>query len=299
MLPYQVPFYIAVLGMLPSAHTRARVQVPARYTTEVQEPPARSTGALFAVVTGMEHSGTTVLSSLIKNAPGVFGGFECGFLLAPAPAKFDAKCCRPWDAWIRQGGAHMWNVSAGGLRSIRSASGFDDMYARLIAASPTLRAIPNVKVLDKTPAYIRRLTTVLNKVPGVPCVVSVKGNSTNPELLNAQRHHASRILVVEHEQLVADPHGTMRQVFGFLRLHWLPSYLSMRGFVQQLALSHSKCGSERIAGEYAFRVGAHTPGSKGRGVAQSQGHNRVSEGSTYRALRFPHQQNAPSTCTRS
>ena len=48
-------------------------------------------------------------------------------------------------------------------------------YTRLILASPTLRAIPNVRVLDKTPAYIRKLTHVLEKTPGVPCVVSVKG----------------------------------------------------------------------------------------------------------------------------
>ena len=99
---------------------------------------------------------------------------------------------------------------------------------------------------------------MLDKVPGVPCVVSVKDNHTHPGLLHAQTHHANRILVVDHGRLVADPHGTMRRVFSFLGLDWDPSYLSMRGFVQQLALAHGKCGAERIAAEFAFSPGAHT-----------------------------------------
>ena len=144
---------------------------------------------------------------------------------------------------------------------------FDDMYARLISASPSLRAIPNVKVLDKTPAYIRKLTKVLAKVPEVPCVVSVKGNDTHPALLLAQRKHAKRILVVDHHRLLADPHSTMRLVFSFLGLDWDPSYLDMHGFIHQLSLSHGKCFAEKIAAEFKFSRGGHTPGSRGHKVA--------------------------------
>ena len=231
--------------------------------------------SLFAIVTGLEGSGTTVLSSLIKNAPGVFGGFECGFLLAPEPSAFNASCCHPWDEWIQEGGDHMWNVSAKGLKRIRAADGFANMYARLILESPTLKAIPNVRVLDKTPRYAYNLPAVLRKAPGVPCVVSVRGNATDPSVYEALRLYPQRVLLVEHEALLAEPSATMRTVFAFLREHqdeeeeedrtalrWEDSYLSMRGFAEQLALSDSDaCEVAQIAEVYRFRPGAHTPGS--------------------------------------
>ena len=229
--------------------------------------------SLFAIVTGLEGSGTTVLSSLIKNAPGVFGGFECGFLLAPEPSAFDAACCHPWNEWIQEGGDHMWNVSAKGLQRIRAAHSFAHMYARLIQESPTLKAIPKVRVLDKTPRYAYNLPAVLRKVPGVPCVVSVKGNATDPSVYEALRLYPQRVLLVEHEALLADPSAAMREVFAFLRthqekaedraaLHWQDSYLGMGGFAEQLALSDSDaCEVAQIAEVYRFRPGAHTPGS--------------------------------------
>jgi hypothetical protein len=160
-------------------------------------------------------------------------------------------------------GQHTWNVSAEGLQGIRRARNFDDMCARLILASPTLTAIPNARVLDKTPAYIRELSHVLDKAPGVPCVVIVKDKVVHNGLRLAQKHHAKRILVVDHHLLMVGAHATMQRVFKFLGLHWDPGYLSMRGFIQQLALSHGKCPAEKIMSEFAFSPGAHTPGSKG------------------------------------
>ena len=41
----------------------------------------REASKLFVIVTGYQHSGTTMLAQLIRSAPGLFGGFECGLLL--------------------------------------------------------------------------------------------------------------------------------------------------------------------------------------------------------------------------
>ena len=46
------------------------------------------------VITGMERSGTTLLSTLLKQNSCIDGGFECGFLLADTPRDF--KGVRPW-----------------------------------------------------------------------------------------------------------------------------------------------------------------------------------------------------------
>ena len=139
------------------------------------------------------------------------------------------------------GGLQMRNVSPKGLQSICNASDFNDMYAKLILASPTLHAIPNVKILDKTPAYIYKLTAVLDKVPGVPCVVSVKNDDhiNHPQLLKAQRH----------------------RVFIFLKLKWVRSYLRMTWFVhtrarapiQQVRASTARCEYFPQTAHYAIK----------------------------------------------
>jgi len=57
----------------------------------------RDASKLFAIVTGLWHSGTTMLSELVMSAPGVYGGFECGILCEKKPADFvKAKCMRDY-----------------------------------------------------------------------------------------------------------------------------------------------------------------------------------------------------------
>ena len=117
---------------------------------------------LFAIVTGLEHSGTTVLSRLIMNAPGVFGGFECGLLLAATPAAF--RRTHPWYQWMQadppsrprptrsasgggDGGAaaaappNLWSVAATGMGRITNASCHAEAFDRLRAESPVLAAL--------------------------------------------------------------------------------------------------------------------------------------------------------------
>jgi len=48
----------------------------------------RSASGVFAIITGLEHSGTTITSSLIMSAPNLFGVFECSLLKADTPSKF-------------------------------------------------------------------------------------------------------------------------------------------------------------------------------------------------------------------
>ena len=51
----------------------------------------RKKSGIFCIITGIEHSGTTMVSSLLMNAPNVYGAFELGLLLAPTPQQFNNK----------------------------------------------------------------------------------------------------------------------------------------------------------------------------------------------------------------
>ena len=53
---------------------------------------------LGVIVTGMENSGTTILSDLLKCGPGLMGAFECGLLLASKPGTF--KHISPFYNWM-------------------------------------------------------------------------------------------------------------------------------------------------------------------------------------------------------
>jgi hypothetical protein len=55
---------------------------------------AKNNGGLVAIVTGLEHSGTTLMGRLLNNAPCVIGAYETGFLLAETPRDIDGV--HPW-----------------------------------------------------------------------------------------------------------------------------------------------------------------------------------------------------------
>ena len=50
--------------------------------------------ALRAIVTGLEHSGTTVFSKILFNVPCIIGAWETGLLLAKTPR--DIRRVQPW-----------------------------------------------------------------------------------------------------------------------------------------------------------------------------------------------------------
>ena len=159
----------------------------------------------------------------------------------------------------------MWDLTADDLNYVaREATTHLDMYALVAERSPTLRAIPNVRVLDKTPtAYFTQLDDVMRRAPGVPVILM--GGESNPSVERAKADPTlrRRIYRAHIHELRADPHVVMSGIFGFLGLHWERSYLNMTGFRSQLNLSHSECITEHIARLFTFKVGQHTPGSRG------------------------------------
>ena len=88
--------------------------------------------SLSAIVTGLENSGTTVLSELLMSAPKHFGGFECGLLLACTPKDFEHVS--PFYNWLPKN----WKLDGTEVLSgMTKATCHQQAYAQL-KASPCL-----------------------------------------------------------------------------------------------------------------------------------------------------------------
>ena len=189
----------------------------------------REISPVIGIVTGLPHSGTTVMAWQIKNMPGVWSGFECGFLEGETPADFKqaASFHSPGEKLT------VWNVTAEGLERIRSSECHVDMYDILIQEDWMLSQMPGVRVLDKMPAYVNNLASTLRRAPNVPCIVMTKGGMRTPSHEQALRDPqlAPRILEVQYEKFVVAPNVEMKRVLSHLKLDvdlWNAAYL-MKG----------------------------------------------------------------------
>jgi hypothetical protein len=133
---------------------------------------------LKCVVTGLEHSGTTIVSKTLMSHPDYFGGFECGLLLNNL-TDFDKTV--PFYDWMSHStGIGHWGVSKANMSRIMQAGSFHEAYALLLQYSGEVgppeiqRLFRNAKYLiDKTPAYIYTLKAVMAKID-VPVIVVTK-----------------------------------------------------------------------------------------------------------------------------
>ena len=118
------------------------------------------------LICGMEHTGTTLISDLFRQVPGLDSGFECGVFLRPSPKEF--KELEPFFTNMLKG----WDITKDELNHCCDTDDFDLFYARLMIAS---RVLPNgtSAVFDKTPRYLAQLDDVLART-SCPVVVSYK-----------------------------------------------------------------------------------------------------------------------------
>lgn len=198
------------------------------------------------IITGIEHSGTTLLSRLLKQDPGLRSGFECGFLLADTPRDF--MNIHPWYEWMQEPvSAHQWGVSSKHMEQICSAGSWEEMYRRLIHFSPVFDQSSHQQVCDKTPRYLSCLDTVLEKLPDfVPCLV-IEKDIENLWLSHKKRNagldsfcrmyekyctglryalekHPARVHRINYEELCHNLDGQLKNVFSIIGLPFRAEY---------------------------------------------------------------------------
>ena len=192
------------------------------------------------LITGIEHSGTTLLSTLLKQDPRLNSGFECGFLLADSPQAF--KNVHPWYEWMQESvSVQQWGVSAKNMEYICSSKSWEEAYRKLLNYSPVFDSKQTQQICDKTPRYLSCLDDVLDKLPDfIPCIVIEKDvenlwrshkkrNSSldnfcqkfelyNNGLRRAIKRHGCRIHRVKYEALCNDLYCHLSNIFSIIDL---------------------------------------------------------------------------------
>jgi len=225
---------------------------------KMAEQDFRKASRLFTIVTGLEHSGITIVSQLIMSAPHVYGGVECGTLLASETSKLD-EVLPFYDSKMRSKSAERHcGISIDQKDNFLNSTCHAEVYDRLHRYSSLYLHPPDEDswILDKTQLYIRMLVDVMDRSPGVPVVVTEKSFNDqkkslkkrgekikvikqiieikNESLRQAREKYPDRLHVVDMTALYLDPHTVMGQVFDFLGLKWQPKYLTMEAFNSKL-----------------------------------------------------------------
>lgn len=122
--------------------------------------------SLKFIICGLEHTGTTLISDLFRQIPGIDAGFEGGALLRRTPAEFPSV--QPFYRNMLNG----WELSQDDMDACCAEPDHVGFYKQLQARAKVLS--PDTKaIFDKTPRYLSELTAVLGRTE-VPVVVSYK-----------------------------------------------------------------------------------------------------------------------------
>ncbi len=206
---------------------------------------------LVALVCGYERGGTTLLSEILRQHPELDSGFECGFLLVEKISDF--PLLEPYSTIVKRS----WKLTDNSLNQICQADSCFDVYKRLVKRSSILET-KSGWMFDKTPKYMQVLSSVLGKVPGIPCIVIVRDpravlwswakrakltrkkwienrleRSCERYLSYARGYKKAmmdgfnrQILLVRYEELCINPVTEAEKFFNFLGLDFDQSYLS-------------------------------------------------------------------------
>ena len=128
---------------------------------------------LLGIVTGMEHSGTTLLSQIINSHPDVFSGFEMGVLLKKQ--KFEE--IKPFNNWLK-GGHFEWGLPNDyNIDELDTEQTYEYIYKNKGTKGGSVQELIRKSkfILDKTPQYIYNLNELYTKIPNtIPFFIILK-----------------------------------------------------------------------------------------------------------------------------
>lgn len=206
---------------------------------------------LFALVCGFEHSGTTLVSEILRQHPQLDSGFEGGFLLNNEPKEF--LTTEPFYTNSKKG----WGLKDEDFSYICNGDNWAEVYLRIRERAEVIKN-KNVSLFDKTPRYMQKLPNVLERVPDIPCLVIVKDirsvfwssykrakmtmDEWHKKIFKRTCNHTlsyakgwkeaiekgleKRILLIKYEELCLDQKTEVKKIFDFLGREFQESYLT-------------------------------------------------------------------------
>ena len=178
-------------------------------------------------------------------------GFEGGFLLADSPKEFHK--IQPYYNYFKL----LWKLTDDEMTYICNTDYWGEAYGRAREKSKVIKN-KKTKIFDKTPIYMKYLSEVLMKVPGILCVVIVRDprsvmsswakwtgheqdiegcvNKNLQEYTDRYLSYANgfnkafqtlsdRILLIQYEHLCLNSEIVLRNIFNFLGLEFKKKYM--------------------------------------------------------------------------
>ena len=245
----------------------------------------KSTHGLRAIVTGLEHSGTTLTGSILYNIPCVIGAFETGYLIAESPKEIETV--HPWFLWNMKKSNRTnlnYRLVDEDVEAMKNVTDFMQMYDILRQRSYLFNNLNDeeycetpYQMVDKTPRYIypAYFEQVLEKTPGVPVIVTKKNFNKLKESWDARKgnltqqfydevfdnvwkmkmKYKGRILIIHEEDVMEHPEATMQDVFNHIGIEFKTEYLQMTGLLKKFSNDAETC--KRIE-HLKFQAGKHS-----------------------------------------
>jgi len=197
----------------------------------------RVMAGLAAIITGLEHAGTTMFANMLYNVPCIMGAYETGYLLAESPAEIDSL--HPTYEWNRnevsnssRNGFHPqlnYHLSDDDCQAMKEAKNFANMYqilrhkSRLFSSEyiPTTNIImadndshshssasaceTPYQIIDKSPSYIQPeyFEDILEKTPMVPVFVLDRRDDDKEAEEKASAAHRRHKTAIIHDNIRA------------------------------------------------------------------------------------------------
>ena len=233
---------------------------------------------LFALVCGFEHSGTTLVSEILRQHPQLDSGFEGGFLLNNEAKEF--LTTEPFYTNSKKG----WGLKDEDLSYICNGDNWAEVYLRIRERAEVIKN-KNVSLFDKTPRYMQKLPNVLERVPDIPCLVIVKDirsvfwssykrakmtmDEWHKKIFKRTCNHTlsyakgwkeaiekgleKRILLIKYEELCLDQKNEVKKIFDFLGLEFQESYLTFNN------PKYNNVYGREISGQYLTEYKGNLP----------------------------------------
>jgi len=217
---------------------------PNRDICEEAKTNFREASKLSVIITGHEHSGTTMLSQLVKSDPSLYGGFEGGVSILHYEPQF-----YQWLTWGVEN--DLWALNSQSRDIVVNARCSAERYHNLQRYSPLFHYgnHQNSGIVDKAPKYLQYITQIMDETPGIPVLIAEKTDEmqlesfrkrglsedfirhkmefSKKEIEKAMKKYPGRIKLVNTTAWTEQPNEIMGDVFDFLGLSWKPEYLNM------------------------------------------------------------------------
>lgn len=199
------------------------------------------TDILACILTGIPHSGTTILLDTLKQDSNNFqSGFECGLLFTDSLKDFEHR----QDAVpvnLRKNLKESWKLTTQSFLKITNSKSYKEAYFHLQQDSSVV-SDHCVRLIDKCPDYLQNIYAVANRSETVPILVIKKDprnqiaslmhrggssfdhavwryNNENIVMLEeAKRRYSNRIYDIWFEDFVRYPKVTIQEIYRFLKI---------------------------------------------------------------------------------